>query len=166
MIAVLDVHYNEARSQGHSAALLVENWEDAVPAAEYTADIEGVLPYVPGQFFQRELPCLVAVMEKIREPVRIVVIDGLVDLGTRPGLGRILWDHFAGEKPVIGVAKSRFDGSTATEVLRGGSKSPLFVTAAGIDPSEAASFIQRMHGPYRVPALLTRVDQLARNLTH
>jgi deoxyribonuclease V len=86
-----------------------ENWEDAAPVAEYTAEIDNVLPYVPGEFFRRELPCLLALVAKIREPVRIVIIDGYVDLGSGPGLGRIFWDHLARKKTVIGVAKTRYE---------------------------------------------------------
>jgi deoxyribonuclease V len=165
MIAALDVQYDEARSLGHAAAVVFENWEDAVPVAEYVADIDKVLPYVPGKFFQRELPCLLALLAKFREPVRFVVIDGYVDLGSGPGLGRVLWDHLAREKTVIGVAKTRYEGSTAVEVRRGGSQAPLFVTAVGMDASEAASCLQRMHGPFRIPTLLKRVDGLARGVS-
>lgn len=34
--------------------------------------------------------------------------------------------------------------------------------AAGTDPAAAAEKIRAMHGPHRVPALLKRVDLLAR----
>ncbi len=162
MIAALDVHYDDAGSRATGAALLFENWEAAVPAAEYTADVENVQPYVPGEFFRRELPCLLALVARIREPVDLLIVDGYVQLGDRPGLGQILWERLSKEKPVIGVAKTRYPGAAAVEVIRGESKTPLFVTAIGIDPAEAASHICRMHGPYRIPTLLKRVDQLAR----
>jgi deoxyribonuclease V len=38
----------------------------------------------------------------------------------------------------------------------------LYVTAAGIEASVAADWIAGMHGPYRVPTVLKRVDQLVR----
>ena len=51
--------------------------------------------------------------------------------------------------PVIGVAKSMFRGATNAEaVLRGRSRRPLYVTAAGMDPVIAARNIQGMHGPH------------------
>jgi deoxyribonuclease V len=65
--------------------------------------------------------------------------------------------------PVVGVAKSRFDGARAVEVYRGGSIRPLYVSAAGLDPEEAAEKIRSMHGRHRVPTLLKRVDRLARD---
>jgi deoxyribonuclease V len=47
-------------------------------------------------------------------------------------------------------------------VLRGGSARPLYVTAAGLSADEAARRVRDMHGPYRIPTLLKRVDQLCR----
>ena len=64
---------------------------------------------------------------------------------------------------VIGVAKTRFARAEPTsEVLRGRGRSPLYVSAVGMDVAEAASHIRAMHGPHRVPTLLKRVDQLSR----
>jgi deoxyribonuclease V len=36
------------------------------------------------------------------------------------------------------------------------------VTAVGIDLAEAARRLGEMHGPYRIPTLLKRVDRLCR----
>jgi len=47
-------------------------------------------------------------------------------------------------------------------VLRGDSRRPLYVTAAGLDPAAAALHVRSMHGPFRIPTLLKRVDQLCR----
>ena len=59
-------------------------------------------------------------------------------------------------------AKNPYRGSGfATPVLRGGSKSPLFVTAAGMDVAEAARHVEGMHGKHRIPTLLGWVDRLA-----
>lgn len=58
MIAALDVYYDKVRSVGLAAAVVFNAWDDSKPAAEYTAVVEKIEPYVPGQFFRRELPCL------------------------------------------------------------------------------------------------------------
>ena len=80
------------------------------------------------------------------------------------GMGGYLYEVFERRIPVIGVAKNRFRAnSAAVEVLRGGSKRPLFVTALGIDPEAAAIDVQRMHGRFRLPTLLKRVDRLCRD---
>jgi endonuclease V-like protein UPF0215 family len=48
------------------------------------------------------------------------------------------------------------------EVLRGESESPLFVSAVGVELTDAADAIKKRHGAYRIPTLLKRVDTLAR----
>ena len=78
MIAALDVHYDDSRSRATGAAVLFDLWEDAAPAAEFTAIVENVSPYVPGEFFRRELPCVLAVLGKIQSPLDALVIDGYV----------------------------------------------------------------------------------------
>jgi deoxyribonuclease V len=61
------------------------------------------------------------------------------------------------------VAKSHSAGvQVARPVVRGTSRRPLWVTAAGIGPDTAADRVRGMHGPFRVPTLLKRVDHLCR----
>jgi deoxyribonuclease V len=112
MIAALDVHYDEPRSRGNPAAVVFGAWEDAIPVAQYAAGVGGIQPYVPGEFFRRELPCLLEVIGKIREPLTQLVVDGYVSLGGRAGLGQHLYDRLCGKIAVIGVAKSRFHGAS------------------------------------------------------
>ncbi|MDB5305585.1 MAG: hypothetical protein JWM97_3134 [Phycisphaerales bacterium] len=162
MLAALDVQYDDTRSLGTAAAVLFAHWDDMAAAAEYTAVVENIQPYVPGEFFRRELPCLLAVLGKIPQPLEALVVDGYVRLNEKPGLGWRLREHLPSGTAVIGVAKTRFHSAAAVEVLRGDSKSPLFVTSIVIDPQEAADRIRRMHGPHRIPTLLKRVDQLAK----
>lgn len=162
MIAALDVHYDEASKTATAAAVVVESWEDAEPVAEYTASCTFSEPYVPGEFFKRELPCLLAVLEKVRETLNVIVIDGYVTLGDKPGLGMRLWEALPTKVPIVGVAKTRFHSAAAIEISRGESKTPLFITAVGIELADAAEGIREMHGPFRIPTLLKRADQLAR----
>ena len=162
MIAALDVHYDETTSKATAAAVVFQSWEDAEPIAQYAADCDVAEDYVPGEFFRRELPCLLAVLKQVQETLSLIVIDGYVTLGDNPGLGMRLWEALPLKMPVIGVAKSRFQNAVAIEVTRGESKIPLFVTAIDIDPANAADSIRRMHGPFRIPTLLKRADRLAR----
>jgi deoxyribonuclease V len=77
-------------------------------------------------------------------------------------LGRHLFNAL--QVPVIGVAKTKFAKAThAIEVMRGESKTPLYVTAAGIDPQTPAESVRRMAGAYRIPDALRRVDRLCRD---
>jgi deoxyribonuclease V len=163
MLACLDVDY---RDEGAVAAcVLFRDWADEHPAAERVERIARVEPYEPGQFYRRELPCLLAVLGTVAEGLEAVVIDGYVWLHdeTTPGLGGHLYEALGRAVPVVGVAKTCFLSATAARpVLRGGSARPLYVTAVGVSADEAASRVRDMHGPYRIPALLKRVDQLCR----
>lgn len=162
MIAVLDVHYDEDTATGKAAAVVFERWIDAEPTAEYTAKCGIVHGYIPGEFFKRELPCLLAVLAKVREALDLIIIDGYVALGDKPGLGMYLWEALGGKVPIVGIAKTRYHSASAIELTRGQSQVPLYVTAVGIDPAEAAQRVSEMAGEFRIPEMLRRVDQLAK----
>jgi deoxyribonuclease V len=96
-------------------------------------------------------------------PLDLLVVDGYVHLDPdgRPGLGAHAHAEFA--VPVIGVGKTAFRGAShAIEVRRGTATKPLYVTAVGIAAEEAATMVERMSGPYRLPDALRRVDVLSR----
>jgi deoxyribonuclease V len=94
--------------------------------------------------------------------VATVVIDAHVWLGPdRPGLGARLHEVLGGAVAVIGIAKNAFAGAPAIPVVRNAAR-PLYVSAIGLDPREAAARVVAMHGPYRIPTLVRRADQLAR----
>ncbi len=136
-------------------------WGDPVAAIEIVVrSFDPPAPYEPGQFAKRELPYLQAVLARM-PALDAILVDAYVWLGPdRPGLGKVL--HDACGIPVIGVAKTRFDGAVAREVVRGDSARPLYVTAAGYDEQLAATRIKAMHGEFRLPTLIKRVDALAR----
>ena len=160
-IAILDVDY---RGEGAVAACVIaEGWEAAAPASEHIAHIANVAPYVPGRFFEREMPCLLAVLASLPRRPEVIVVDGQVWLDElRPGLGARLHEALGGAVPVVGVAKTRYRGAPALEVCRGESRKPLFVTAIGMPADEAARQVGAMRGAHRVPSLITRADRLAR----
>jgi deoxyribonuclease V len=126
--------------------------------------VANVADYEPGQFYRRELPCVLAVLSKLSRPPSLLMIDGYVWLGndSKPGMGARLFEELGCAIPVIGIAKTRFRDAAALEICRGNSLSPLFITAAGIDVQLAANHVKNMHGPHRIPTLLKRVDQLCR----
>jgi deoxyribonuclease V len=133
-----------------------------MPVAQHVVRVTGVAPYRPGAFFERELPCIRAVLAKNHWPLAAIVVDGYVWLGEQPGLGAHLFAALEEKVPVIGVAKNPFREAAAIEVVRGDSKKPLYVSAAGMAKEEAAACIRRMHGPHRLPTLLKEVDRLCR----
>ena len=164
MKLALDVHYDEAPGRSSAAGVLFGDWTDAA-AIETFAEVTSIAsPYIPGEFFRRELPCLLSIIEPVRARVALetVIVDGYVDLGAgRPGLGRYLFEALDKAVRVIGVAKTHFAGSEGIAITRGQSATPLWITASS-DAARAADAICTMHGPYRIPTLLKRVDQLAR----
>lgn len=162
LIAAVDVDYRGAGAV--AAGVWFRGWTADTPEAEAALPLETAAVYEPGQFFRRELPCLLAVLERGSRP-DVVIVDGYVWLGAvgDPGLGAHLFAALGRGPAVVGVAKTRYRSATCAEpVVRGGSRAPLYVTAAGMGGMEAARHIERMHGPYRVPTLLRRVDRLAR----
>lgn len=159
MIAIVDVQYAETRAR--VGCVLAHGWRDSAPAAEHALDTEAAAAYVPGEFYRRELPPVLEVLRGIAD-LATVVIDAHVWLGPdRPGLGARLHDALGGAVAVVGVAKNAFAGSPALPVIRNAAR-PLYVSAIGLDRGDAAAHVAAMHGPYRIPALIRRADQLAR----
>ena len=164
MMACLDVAYHGP--EANAAAVLFHSWDDSVGEREIVTRVVSAADYLPGQFYRRELPCLLALLALIEEPVEVLIVDGYVWLGQEslPGLGAHLYETLGRSTAVIGVAKSRFAGADgAVPVLRGDSHRPLQVTAVGMDVRVAAHCIETMHGKHRIPTLLKRADQLSRS---
>ena len=165
MITCFDIDYQDPKA--NAAAVLFEHWAAESPAAVYSHIIPEIAPYESGSFYKRELPCIVSILKTIKEEIHTIVVDGYVwlDGNKKPGLGAYLFRHLGEKTRVIGVAKNRFKtpNSLAVEVFRGESKKPLFVTAAGMDVSDAVDAIRQMHGEFRIPDLLKRVDMLCRD---
>ncbi len=161
-IACLDVDYRDDHAQ--TGWLIFQDWQDATPLHEGRLRSEGGAAYEPGAFYRRELPALLRTLESLPLPVDGVVVDGFCWLGVeRPGLGAYLYEALGGRSWVVGVAKRAFHGEPGLPVSRWGSK-PLWVTSCGMDAEKAAERVLSMHGPYRLPTLLKRVDQLSRRI--
>lgn len=161
VIGVFDVGY--ADDAAVVGCLSIAEFEDTVPVDEWVVDVSSVGPYVPGQFWMRELDPLLRGVAAAAYDLSVCVVDAYVDLGEdqTPGLGRILFERTG--IPVIGVAKSRYPGTPQEcEVRRGSSKRPLYVTTAGFDQDEAKRCVERMAGVGRVPTMIRRADLLSR----
>lgn len=164
-ILATDVHYDEASGTARAAGVLFHAWGDAAPSATFTSDIAAVRGYVSGLFFQRELPCLQRLIDEHQLAPDVIVIDGYVHLNaqSRAGLGVHLYEALGRMCPVVGVAKTSFNGVDASWGLkRGGSARPLYVTAIGMSVAQAQAHVAAMHGQHRIPTLLTAVDHACR----
>jgi len=166
MILATDVHYYS--DYAIAAGVIFGNWQDAIPIQSDTCKVEQIKPYISGQFYQRELPCLLALLDHVKQKPSCIIVDGFVYLDgvSQAGLGLYLYQQLNTKIPVIGVAKSAFRKTPKqTELYRGESKKPLYITAAGLSLIQAKESIQQMHGDFRLPSLLKQVDQLCRQ-TH
>jgi deoxyribonuclease V len=163
-IAFLDVAY--AADAAGVACVLADAWTAATPVAEIS-DCVACAPaaYMPGEFYKRELPLLRSMIDGLGFRPAVIVVDGYVWLGGKeaPGLGARLHEVFRSTVPVVGIAKTAYRDDTWSErIYRGKSRRPLYVTSAGIENVEVAGLVSTMHGGYRIPTLLQRVDRLAR----
>lgn len=163
MILAIDVYYME--NQAKTVGILFEHWTDTTSDinAVITDYQDNVAPYQSGQFYRRELPCIMSLLNRIDlSTISSIIIDGYVHLAEgQIGLGGYLYNALNNNIPIIGVAKKPFAGNSQylIEVARGQSKHPLYVTAIGTPLEEAAANIKLMVGKYRMPDLLSFLDQ-------
>ncbi|WP_298755579.1 endonuclease V [uncultured Psychroserpens sp.] len=165
MYLALDVHYksNYAKSVG----LTFLNKSDNEPQETFIETIEHIAPYQPGEFYKRELPCLLQVISKLNlETIDAILVDGhvYIDNDGYYGLGGYLYEALEQKVPIIGVAKRAFHANkeTVKMVFRGTSNNPLHISAIGMDLETAAQFVQNMHGNHRHPTLLKILDGITK----
>lgn len=164
MILALDVAYDG--QTGIVGMVEFEAW--SAEEADYCGAIYTRVEseYVPGEFFKRELPCLLKALNFRNSEYECIVIDGFVHLKGkgRKGLGRYLYEDLRGGTPVVGVAKNRLKIATRYVcVYRGRSRRPLYVSAMGMRMPVAVSCIEGMAGAHRIPGMLKLVDQLTKS---
>jgi deoxyribonuclease V len=164
MHVAVDVDYRQDGS-ALAAGVLFADWASPVIEDTVIRRIAAARPYRPGRFFERELPCIMAVLDDLPGLPETILIDGYVVLGSarRDGLGAHLFKALNGEIPVIGIAKTRFaDAPAEAEVRRGNSARPLFVTSVGISADVARQRVASMHGAHRIPTMLAAADRACR----
>lgn len=165
---ILDVFYNDIGepSTAKVSGIRFQGTEQNEILSEHIVTVDNVAPYESGQFYKREMPCLLALLEKIDDPYDVIIIDGYVFLDgvSKPGLGKYLYDSLAVKKPIIGIAKNHFyDITEDYAVWRGISKHPVYVTSVGMAVNKAKSLVASLADQYRIPHIVTAVDQLGRN---
>ena len=161
MLIAIDVYYKNGRAK--SVSIEFDNWTDEKPTQIHTVELDKIAEYVPGEFYKRELPCILKVLKKSDlSKVDAIIVDSYVQLDDegKLGLGGYLFHYLEEKIPVVGVAKKKYLSveKLAVEVLRGKSEKPLFVTALGVDLAEAAAKVQGMAGEFRFPELLKILD--------
>ena len=163
MILAVDVLYTDGK--GIAAGVLFENWESCSPVGEYVSEMDVDEAYVPGQFYKRELPCILRLLHEHALSPDTIIVDGYVFLDgvEKPGLGKYLYDALGGKQTIVGVAKNLFSGiSSMHGILRGRSHKPLYITVIGDSLDAAKANVLSMCGEHRIPVLLKRADHLCR----
>ncbi len=165
MILAFDTYYFDNKAK--TVALTFRNWDDSIEQNIFSEVLENVEEYTSGEFYKRELPCILSLIKKLNpEDIELIVIDGFVYLSddNKKGLGAYLYESLNQKVPIIGVAKTDFISLNSNKrlLLRGESKNPLYITAIGIDLDKATSNIQLMHGEFRIPTLLKRLDMITK----
>lgn len=156
----IDVDYRG--DTAHVAGVSFSDWTDEIKTCKST--VSGVEDYISGEFYKRELPCILSLIKEHGLNPDCILVDGYVHLeGGKPGLGKHLFDALNKKVMVIGVAKNpRGGGMKENEVYRGDSEKPLYVTSEGIELYKAKKIVKDMDGPYRIPKLIKLADTLCR----
>ncbi|RQO76693.1 endonuclease V [Pedobacter sp. KBW01] len=165
MILSFDTYYYENKAK--TVCLAFENWKTMDDFSVYCEILEDIEEYIPGEFYRRELPCILSLLKKIRfEKIEMIVVDGFVflDDNDKLGLGGHLYKQLEEKVPIIGVAKTNFASivKNKRELKRGDSQNPLFITSIGLNIDKAVEYIASMAGDYRIPKLLKHLDSLTK----
>ncbi|WES98636.1 endonuclease V [Chryseobacterium arthrosphaerae] len=165
MIYAFDTYYYE--DFANTVCIAFENWESEKEVETFIEQTKINSEYESGAFYKRELPCILSLLQKITlKSGDIIIVDGYVTLDNegKSGLGGHLYKALDEKYPVVGIAKNEFTtpDTERRSVFRGESRTPLFLTAKGIDVDEIKTRVEQMHGAYRMPTLLKKLDQLSR----
>ncbi|MBR9861429.1 endonuclease V [bacterium] len=164
MLLAVDIYYHSDNSATCIGVLF--NWTDLEPKKVIKEHLDSVEPYVPGSFYLRELPCILEIVKNVDlKTLEAIIIDGHVYLkDDEPGLGAHLYNTLDHKVPIIGVAKRKYfaHSDLSRAILRGMSKTPLYITSIGLDIDEAKRKILDMPGTFRIPHMLKTLDQLTK----
>ncbi|WP_431243158.1 endonuclease V [Flavobacterium sp. P21] len=167
MILAFDTYYYDNKAK--TVCLEFTEWNQEKDFKVHTEIIDNVSEYIPGEFYKRELPCILSLLNKIDlKEDAIIIVDGFVylDDDKKYGLGGHLYEKLNKKIRIIGVAKTNFASIEKDKkpLLRGDSKKPLYVTSIGIDLEDAFQKIESMAGEFRIPTLLKEMDRLTKEI--
>ncbi len=163
------------------AAVAVLEYPGLKPVGQSLARLPTSFPYVPGLLSFREIPAVLAALEKLPAPPGLLLVDGQGyahprRLGIASHLGVLTG------LPAIGVAKTRLTGTYAEPPLQRGAWSalmdggeiigavlrtraqvkPLFISAGHrISLESAVEWVMRCTPRYRLPETTRQAHRLA-----
>ncbi len=163
MILITDTSYTDQAAL--TSGVILDDWLQSTPSRTVRFKSETPASYVSGQFYKRELPCILGLLQDYDLKPDTIIVDGYVYLDGKssPGLGAYLCEALGEKVKIIGVAKNRYRNIDEHHaILRGSSKNPLWVTCAGLDIDLAKDLIKNMYGDFRLPDMIKLADQLTR----
>lgn len=180
-LIALDTYYF-SETEAKTVGVIFSDWRASKPDEIIESWCSEFGPYIPGEFYKRELPCILNLLCSNFNNMYdfdAIILDSLARLpGEHDGLGirlesaleekGMLLHDVSNMTGIIGVAKTKFLGaqgdSGTAKVFRGESKLPLYVNTSwiGYSSNSAAACIKSMHGEYRIPTLLKLADTESR----
>lgn len=166
---IIDGYYKEKEHLGKISGIIFKNWEDNEPIDGISIIINNFDSYIPGEFYKRELPGIVKLLENIDlDKFDTIILDSHVWLWNdeesfekpKPGLGAHLYKKLGRKNlNIIGIAKSYYrDNNLHTfQCFRGNSKNPLYVDSINQD-KDYSEVIKSMYGNFRIPYLIKLAD--------
>lgn len=82
MILALDVHYREKDAK---VVGVLFHWEDTKAREVFIEYLQDIDEYIPGQFYKRELPSLLKIIEKFDITILdAIIVDGHIYVDNNP----------------------------------------------------------------------------------
>lgn len=79
MILAFDTYYFDNKAK--TVCLEFNNWNEDKNFKIHSEIIDNVSEYIPGEFYRRELPCIISLLNQIDlENIEAIVVDGFVYL--------------------------------------------------------------------------------------
>ncbi|NRQ40116.1 endonuclease V [Nonomuraea sp. NN258] len=181
LVAGLDVHYHG--QDDVTAAVVVLAADTLAPVERVVVHGKATFPYVPGLFAFRELPTLVAALERLTSTPDLLVCDGY-GLAHPRGFGLACHLGVLTGLPSLGVGKTPFVGTHATPAPERGAWTPIVHDGAAVGRAlrtqrevkpvyvsqghrisldTVTDQVLRLSPRYRLPEPIRQADHLARN---
>jgi exodeoxyribonuclease-5/deoxyribonuclease V len=167
VLLAFDTYYFDGKAK--TICIEFNQWNQDKDYKVHSEIIDNIEDYIPGEFYRRELPCILSLLQKMDlRNIDTIIVDGYIylDDDKKYGLGGYLYEKLNQRIPIIGVAKTNFASLNKDKknLFRGDSKKPLFITSIGIDLDDAFTKVESMAGEFRFPTLLKELDRLTKEI--
>ena len=87
MILAIDVKYNEEEPTAKAVGVLF-NWMGEMPERTIVKEVQNIHKYIPGQFYKRELPCILEILKDVDlNDIEAIIVDGHVYIDNEKSYG-------------------------------------------------------------------------------